>query len=112
VSKPLKPFGAALFTNALVIPNGWRRPDFDPETAPAPRLRLTNIGFLIVTIEYDCETGDQFEEILSWTRGNDGNGKTKTSAFSKVDQELCKQRDYRGYSIVLSGSRSLHFHFI
>ena len=35
-----------------------------------------------------------------------------TSAFSKVDQELCKLSDYRGYSIVLSGSRSLHFHFI
>ena len=95
-----------------MIPDGWGTTDFDPKTAPAPKVRLTNIGFLIVTIEYDCETVDQFEEILSWTRGNDGNGKTKTSDFSKVDQELCKLSDYRGYSIVLSGSRSLHFHFI
>ena len=95
-----------------MIPDGWGTTGFDPDTAPAPKVRLTNIGFLIVTIEYDCKTIDQFEEILSWTRGNDGNGKTKTSAFSKVDQELCKLSDYRGYSIVLSGSRSLHFHFI
>ena len=111
-SNPLEPFGAALFTNASMIPEGWGTTGFDPETAPAPKVRLTNIGFLIVTIEYDCKTKNQFEEILSWTRGNDGNGRTKTSAFSKVDQELCKLSDYRGYSIVLSGSRSLHFHFI
>ncbi len=111
-SNPLKPFGAALFTNALTIPDGWGTTGFDPKTAPAPKVRLTNIGFQIVTIEYDCETVDQFEEILSWTRGNGGKGKTKTSDFSKVDQQLCKLSDYRGYSIVLSGSRSLHFHFI
>ena len=93
-----------------MIPEGWGTTGFDPETAAAPKVRLTNIGFLIVTIEYDCKFSNEFEEILSWTRGKDGKG--RCAAFSTVDQELCKLSDYRGYSIVLSGSRSLHFHII
>ena len=66
---------------------------------------LTNIGFLIVTLEYDSNTPAEFEEILSWTRGD-----IDKSPFAAVDRELCKSREYRGYCIVLSGSRSIHFH--
>lgn len=107
---PIFPFGAALFTNALVIPNGYGTGKFDPKDAPAPKTRLTNIGFLVVTLEYDCQTVAEFEELLSWTRGRRGDGDTTTSAFAEVDRELGKLSDYRGYTIVFSGNRSLHFH--
>jgi hypothetical protein len=87
-------FGAALFTNALVIPEGYDLADFDSDKAPAPKLRLTNIGFLIVTVEHDTEDTSEFEEILSWTRGD-----IDESAFAKVDDELCKLRDYRSRTL-------------
>jgi hypothetical protein len=34
------------------------------------------------------------------------------SPFARVDQKLCEFNDYRGYAIVFSGNKSLHFHFI
>ena len=109
-SSPIFPFGAAFFLNALMIPEGYGTAEFNVDIAPAPRLRLTNIGFLIVTLEYDCKNQTEFEEMLSWTRGGNGDGDIKTSPFAAVDRELCKLKDYRGYCIVLSGSRSIHFH--
>ena len=102
---PTFPFEAEYFTNALVIPKDYGTAGFDPDKAPKPRTRLTNIGFLVVTMEYDCKALDEFEENLSWTRGD-----PDKIPFAKVDRELGKLRDYRGYCIVLSGSRSIHFH--
>ena len=61
--------------------------------------------FLIVTHEFDCETKEQFEETLAWSRSSGG-------PFSELDKELQRYRDYRGYCIVFAGRRSLHFHFL
>jgi hypothetical protein len=72
-------------------------------------MRVSNAGFLIVTMEIDCSR-DQFEENLAWTRGT--NDDFRFSAFAQVDRKLCEFHDYRGYTIVFSGTRSLHFHFI
>ena len=108
ISTPISaifPFGAVYFTNPLVIPQGYGTAVFNPANAPAPKTRLTNIGFLIVTLEYDCSNVAEFEEILSWTRGD-----IDRSLFARVDRELCKLAEYRGYCIVLSGGRSIHFH--
>jgi hypothetical protein len=83
--------------------------NFDAGAAVKPVLRATNAGFLIITIEIDCQSREEFEENLRWTRGRDG--KFDQSPFAEVDKKLCRFKDYRGYSIVFSGNKSLHFHF-
>ena len=68
VGYPIDPFPHPYFTNPLVIPDGYGTKGFDKYNALPPIIRATNIGFLIVTIEFDCETREQFEEILALTR--------------------------------------------
>lgn len=107
---PLEPFPHPYFTNGLTIPQGWGTETFDKWSAAFPTDRATNTGFLIITIEHDCQTTKQLEELLSWTRG--GNGEFRHSPFAKVDHELTHFSDYRGYTIVFTGNKSLHFHFL
>ena len=107
---PTEPFPFPYFCNALCIPDSWGTLSFDQSMVAAPKHRATNTGSLIVTIEHDCQTTAQLEELLSWTRG--GNGEFRHSPFAKVDRELSRFTDYRGYSIVFSGNKSLHFHFL
>ena len=91
------------FSNPLMLPEGYGQPDFGVGRALAPTLRATNAGFVVVTIEQDCHSRDQFEEIASSTAA--------TGRFRWVDAELRKYKDYCGYSVVFSGRRSIHFHF-
>ena len=70
-SPDLVPFPAPLFTNALLIPPGYGGASFHPDEAPRPLDRATNIGFLVVTIEFDCRRPEQFEENLTWTRSSE-----------------------------------------
>ena len=107
---PSAPFPHCYFTNALSIPAGYGTEEFDPDALPAPKHRVTNVGFMVVTIEYDCPTTEDMEECLGWTRG--GNGEFSKSRFAEVDRALCAFKEYRGYTIVFSGNRSLHFHLI
>ena len=91
------------FTNALGVPEGYGGPHFDVESAPAPCSRATNIGWLVDTHEFDCTSPEQFDEILAWTRG---------PLDALLDKEMRCYQDYRGYSVVFSGNRSLHFNFL
>jgi hypothetical protein len=102
---PPFPRNAQFFSNGLLIPRDYGKPGIDPKSFPSPTMRLTNIGFLIVTLEFDGSTQAHFEEQLSWLRGDE-------MAFAAVDRELCKYKDYRGYCAVYSGNKSIHFHFI
>jgi hypothetical protein len=86
------------FSNALLV--GTERPS----------LRGTNAGLIIVTHEIDTESLAEFEEVLAWTRGSTGD--FDKSPFAELDRRLCGCHEYRGYSIVYSGRRSLHFHFL
>ena len=70
-SGALTPFPVPLFTNALLIPPGYGADGFRPDEAPRPLERATNAGFLIVTIEFDCQGPEQFEENLIWTRSSE-----------------------------------------
>jgi hypothetical protein len=92
------------FGNPLLLPNGFGEPQFDIDLAAKPTLRGTNAGFVVVTIEHDCEHRDHFEQICFWlsTKGK----------FKDLDAELSKYRDYSGYSAVYSANRSVHFHFV
>ena len=94
---PKVPCDQLFFSNALII------------GSEAPSLRGTNSGRIVVTHEIDTDNLAEFEEVLEWTRGVDGDfGK---SPFAGLDRRLCEFSEYRGYSIVYSGRRSLHFHF-
>jgi hypothetical protein len=65
---------------------------------------------IIVTHEIDTESLAEFEHVLAWTRGSKGD--FNKSPFADLDRRLWGCREYRGYSIVYSGRRSLHFHFV
>jgi hypothetical protein len=51
------------------------------------------------------------EECLGWTRCGNGKGDFR-SPFAAVDRQLGRFEEYRGYTIVFTGRRSLHFHLI
>lgn len=93
-----------LFGNPLLLPTGFGEPGFDAALSIRPVLRATNRGFVVVTIEHDCETRDQFDDICA--------SLDSAGQFKEVDAELRTYRDYRGYTVVFSGNRSLHFHFV
>ncbi|SDK00488.1 hypothetical protein SAMN05216338_107921 [Bradyrhizobium sp. Rc2d] len=90
------------FGNPLLLPQGWGSPSFDIDGVAKPILRATNAGFVVVTVEHDCTERSHFETICDWFNGH----------FSEVDHELRQHRDYDDYCVVLSGNRSLHFHFL
>ena len=91
------------FGNALLIPP-------DPMQITSPTLRVTNAGFLAITLEMDCDGLQAFEQNLAWTRGK--NEDFSLSDFGRVDEKLSQLSEYRGFSIVYSGRRSFHFHFL
>jgi energy-coupling factor transporter ATP-binding protein EcfA2 len=65
----------------------------------SPSQRTYNAGFAVHTFEPDSDALDaQFRVIYS--------GKLK-----RIDADLRRYRDYRGYEVVYSGGKSLHFHF-
>ena len=111
-SPDLVPFPAPLFTNALLIPADYGGAGFHPDETPRPLERATNIGLLIVTIEFDSGRPEQFEENLTWIRSRNGDGDFFGSPFAELDREFRRVKEYRGFSIVFSGNKSLHFHFI
>jgi hypothetical protein len=88
------------FGNPLLLPDH----QFCGDQFSPPKLRVTNAGILCITLEFDPDSVEQFEETLHWTGAK---GK-----FGSVEKALRQYSDYRGYSIVFSGSRSLHFHFL
>ena len=89
------------FSNALLLPVTGV---LGSPQAVKPMHRITNAGFIAVTIEHDPSTKDEFEEIFSWTETG---GKLLT-----LDKELRRYRDYDGYCVVWSGNKSLHMHFL
>jgi hypothetical protein len=65
----------------------------------SPGERTYNAGFTIYTNEFDSLPLDDQLGII-WS------GRLK-----RIDAELRRYRDYRGYEVVYSGGKSLHFHF-
>ncbi len=106
-SKAKTPFPGTFFTNGLMVPEGYGCVQFDIDKAPSPTNRATNIGPLFVTLEFDCETAQQFEQLMAWTRATKA-----VLPIASVDRELRGLADYRGYCVVFTGRRSLQFHFV
>ena len=107
---PNSPVPVSFFSNPLLIPPGYWEARFDAKNAAAPKLRLTNAGFLIVTVEIDPQSPEEFEEQFAWTRG--AGEDFSRSALAEIDRNLCKFKEYRGHCVVFSGRQSLHFHFV
>jgi hypothetical protein len=65
----------------------------------SPSQRTHNAGFAVYTFEPDSEAlDDQLRVIYS-------------GQLRRIDSDLRGYRDYRGYEVVYSGGKSLHFHF-
>jgi hypothetical protein len=92
------------FTNPMVLPADYESSSFNPYEAAKPRFRATNAGFVAVTIEHDCESVFDLDEVIGWTNKDD--------FLAAVDLRLKSYRDYRGYCAVYSGNKSVHFHFV
>jgi hypothetical protein len=91
-----------LFTNPLLLPSE----SLGDESLRfvRPKLRATNAGFVVATIEHDPESREQFEEMVEWV--------AKSGKLKKLDEELRSYKDYEGYCAVFSGHRSIHLHFV
>ena len=64
-----------------------------------PGERTYNAGFAVYTFEPDCNAlHDQLRVIYS-------------GQLKQIDADLRRYRDYRGYEVVYSGGKSVHFHF-
>ncbi|MGH1570717.1 hypothetical protein ACRAWG_08690 [Methylobacterium sp. P31] len=108
VSGYIDPSRYQYFSNGLRIPTGFGAPGFKPCLVEKPMDRAANSGMVVVTLEFDCRSVSEFEETLSWTRKN----ASGSSPLEMVHAALCRFKDYRGYSVVFSGGKSLHFHFL
>jgi len=96
---------ATLFTNPLIEASFSRddvvlgqRSGYTP-----PSERMANAGYWVLTYEFDGDTRDDLEMQLDWFAG-----KAETSPFASVHAALSTFADYRGYSAVYSGSKSVH----
>jgi hypothetical protein len=79
-----------LFSNTLSWIDGVDR---------SPSERTYNAGFAVYTIESDSDPLDKQLAVIYSGR------------LKRIDAELRRFRDYRGYEVVYSGGKSLHFHF-
>jgi hypothetical protein len=82
--------GCGLFSNTL----SW----IDKADLP-PGERTYNAGFAVYTFEPDFNSLDNQLRVIYSGR------------LKRIDAELRRYRDYRGYEVVYSGGKSLHFHF-
>jgi hypothetical protein len=96
--------GFAVFTNPL----GW--PDYDASTgrwAGPPSERPINAGYCVYTYEVDKLAGgnkvDLVHYMIDVIRGG---------AVERLDESLRRYFDYRGYTVVYSGSKSFHIHLV
>lgn len=93
-----------------MLPPGYDKPGFDLYAASDPSDRITNAGFMVVTIEFDWESAEDFDRNIGWFSGK--GGKFQLSQFAEANRQLSRYREYRGFSAVYSGRRSIHIHFL
>lgn len=72
-----------------------------------PGQRITNGGWMVFTFEHDGPDAASLETQLDWFAG-----KRDICDFHKVHTALSRYQDYRGYSTVFSGNKSLHIHLV
>lgn len=103
------------FSDAVLFTNPMRFGEFDPSKrvpgqhsgGTPPGERVANSGWLTLTYEVDAETRSDLEMQLGWFAG-----KPESCAFTPVHRAFSQYADYRGYSAVFSGNKSLHIHLV
>ena len=94
----------SLFCNALLLPPASLEMEGDFPGVVKPMLRITNPGFVVVTIEYDPTSQADFEESINWT--------SRGGKLYELDKQLRTYKDYDGFCAVWSGNKSVHLHFV
>ncbi|MBO9406182.1 hypothetical protein J7399_01985 [Shimia sp. R9_1] len=93
----------SLFSNPILQP-AFR---YDDATWQRPKERCAVAPFFVFTFEAD-ET--PLQDQCDWIWLKDATGQT---LLDKLDQHLAQHyRDYRGYTVVWSGNKSLHIHLL
>lgn len=93
----------SLFSNPILQP-AFR---YDDATWQRPKERCAVAPFFVFTFEAD---DTPLQDQLDWTWLKDATGQT---LLDKLDQHLAQHyRDYRGYTVVWSGNKSLHIHLL
>ncbi|MEL6596030.1 MAG: hypothetical protein AAFQ47_08840 [Pseudomonadota bacterium] len=105
----------AILAETVLLTNPLKVGDFDPSarivgkhsggTPPSERVR--NGGWLVLTYEVDAQTREELEMQLDWFAG-----KQECCAFSAVHKSLSAFSDYRGYSAIFTGNKSVHINLI
>lgn len=98
-----------------LIVNPLKFADYDPSKAvrgktsgfTPPRERITNAGWMVFTFEHDGPDASSLEMQLDWFAG-----KPERCKFHRVHKYLSRYSDYRGYSAVFSGHKSVHIHIV
>lgn len=101
--------GAVLFSNPMALA------DFDAaKTVPgkksgftAPSERVENAGWWVFTFEVDGTSRQDLEMQLDWFAG-----KPEQAPFNVAHKALSRFADYRGYSAIFSGGKSVHIHLL
>jgi hypothetical protein len=94
----------SLFCNALLLPTTSFEMEGDLPSLVKPMLRITNPGFVVVTIEHDPTCQPDFEESIKWT--------SQGGKLYELDKQLRTYKDYDGFCAVWSGNKSVHLHFV
>ena len=100
---------ATLFTNPLTEAsfNGNNVSPGQRSGYTPPSERVANGSYWVLTYEFDGDTRQDLEMQLDWFTG-----KAETSPFASVHAALSTFADYRGYSAVYSGSKSVHINIV
>jgi hypothetical protein len=104
------PMNPCFFANGLSIPEAFGTPFFDTLSAPLPKDRVANIGFIVTTLEFDCRTPAEFLDVVCLIPLN--NEFHDGSPLYVLDAQLHELPEYRGCCVVFSGRSSIHFHFV
>lgn len=102
------------FSNVMGIPvygPGYKRGSKNYSRGWQPPTERPSIGaYWFFTFECDASGDNAFQNQLNWVWEKDHD---KRTALERLDDELRRRyRDYRGYTVVWSGSKSLHIHLV
>lgn len=96
------PMAAVSDITLITNPLAWD----DANIPTQPSTRTKNVGQVIYTLEFDANGNpgvDLMDVACEWHM---------SGRIGKLHKQLCRFRDYRGYSIVYSGRSSPHLHFL
>ncbi len=96
------PLAAVSDITLITNPLAWD----DADIPAPPSARTKNVGKVMYTLEFDAKSNpgvDLMDVACEWHM---------SGRIGRLHRQLCRYRDYRGYTIVYSGRSSPHLHFL